>query len=319
MCFHKLKLPGTLLLFSLGYLGTLSSPAQSNLTNGLIAYFPFDGNAIDATGNGHDGVVKSATLTTNRFGQLQSAYAFNGTTSVVVVTNSSDLQPLSDLTVSVWAQVPSLPNGTFYLLFAKHSDTFNTSGWFMDLVPPSGGLPLQFQAAPYFDVNSPQANIPTNTWFQAVFTYQLSTRSCNLYINGLLADSRVRIYNTNSDPNPFTMGAESSSGTGTGYIYYFKGLLDDIRFYNRVLSGTEVQQLYTQESGPPAPPYITVNKALHFNFSSLSVGTNYQLQASTDLVSWSNVGTPFTATATTNSQYLDIGDWNSYWRLKTAP
>ena len=50
--------------------------AQTVPTNGLIAYYPLAGNANDVSGNGNNGTVFGATLTTNRFGDLNSAYSF---------------------------------------------------------------------------------------------------------------------------------------------------------------------------------------------------------------------------------------------------
>jgi hypothetical protein len=251
--------------------------AQSFLTNGLMTYYPFNGNADDATGNGHDGTVMGATLATNRFGQPQSAYAFDGTSSVIVVTNSNDLQPLGDFSVSLWAQIPVVPDNTFLMLLAKHGNRANDSGWVIDTA--SQQFPLTFQAAPLFNGNSPQVSIPTNAWFQATFTYQISSQTCNFYINGVLADSRVQNYNTNSDPNPFTVGAESASFTTSGYDFYFKGMLDDIRIYNRVLSSNEVAQLYAIESiPPPSQPYLDFSIALNISKQS---GSNVRGTVST--------------------------------------
>ena len=56
----------------------LSSPCYADLTSGLVAYYPFDGNALDASGNGHDGTIHGSTLTTDRLGNANSAYSFDG-------------------------------------------------------------------------------------------------------------------------------------------------------------------------------------------------------------------------------------------------
>lgn len=53
---------------------TLTASAQSWLTNGLVAYYPFNGNANDTSGNGHNGTANGATLTTDRFGMTNAAY-----------------------------------------------------------------------------------------------------------------------------------------------------------------------------------------------------------------------------------------------------
>ena len=63
--------------------------AQSFLTNGLVVYYPFNGNAKDASGNGNDGTVEGAILTADRFGHANSAYYFNGTNSDILVPETS--------------------------------------------------------------------------------------------------------------------------------------------------------------------------------------------------------------------------------------
>ena len=67
------------------------------------------------------------------------------------------------------------------------------------------------------------------------------------------------------------------------------------------------------------PPSIATSKALRLDFSYLVPNDNYQLQSSPDLAAWSNVSAPFTATANTNSQYVDVTTWNTYWRLAKTP
>jgi hypothetical protein len=284
-----------------------SAQAQSFLTNGLVAYYPFSGNANDATGNGHDGMVMGATLTTDRFGQSNSAYAFNGTNSLIVVSNSAALQPTGDFTISVWSQIPALP-GIPESVFCKHFINANNSGWAIDIEPPGTLLPFLFQAAPLFDGFSPQANIPTGTWFQAVFTYQLSSGACNIYVNGVLADSRIRNYNTNSDPNPLIIGAEPTSTTGYGY--YFTGLLDDVRIYNRALASNEVYQLFTVEAAPPSitanPKSVIVNAYDTATFNVTATGSpplSYQWY-----FNGSNVVSSVTNTlSVTNVEQSDLG------------
>jgi hypothetical protein len=67
---------------------------HADLTNGLIAYYPFNGNANDESGNGYTGVVYGATLTVDRLGRVDSAYSFNGTNNYIT------------------AAIPNLPAGT---------------------------------------------------------------------------------------------------------------------------------------------------------------------------------------------------------------
>ena len=63
--------------------------SQVNLNNGLVAYYPFNGNANDQSGNNINGVINSATTTTDKYGQLNSAYYFNGSTAYIQLPYSN--------------------------------------------------------------------------------------------------------------------------------------------------------------------------------------------------------------------------------------
>jgi hypothetical protein len=98
----------------------------------------------------------------------------------------------------------------------------------------------------------------------------------------------------------------------------FAGNAHSLRIYNRALSSNEVQQLYVYESGPR----VDLIRAVKPSFTYLALGTNYQLQVSSDLNTWTNEGSPFTATNTSMvyPQYWDVDNWNSlFFRLQVAP
>jgi Leucine-rich repeat (LRR) protein len=77
---------------------------------GLIAYYPFENNANDASGNGNDGTVNGATLTTDQHGIADSAYFFNGENSWIEVPDSKTLDsPVNAVSISVWVLVDSFP------------------------------------------------------------------------------------------------------------------------------------------------------------------------------------------------------------------
>jgi hypothetical protein len=102
---------------------------------------------------------------------------------------------------------------------------------------------------------------------------------------------------------------------GAGATAWFNGEIDDIRIYNRALSTSEVQELYQYEVGP----IVTLIKSVKPSFSNLTISTNYQLQVSTDLVNWTNSGSPFTATNSSlvYPQYFDVPNWNQlFFRLQ---
>jgi len=78
-----------------------SNSACGGITEGLVACYPFDGNANDASGNGNHGAVKGATLTQDRFGNANSAYEFDGIDDYIEIQNSDSMNP-KHITVSAW-------------------------------------------------------------------------------------------------------------------------------------------------------------------------------------------------------------------------
>ena len=62
-------------------------------TNGLVGWWPFNGNANDESGNGNNGTVNGATLTSDRFGSINSAYSFNGINNNVTTNSANLIQP----------------------------------------------------------------------------------------------------------------------------------------------------------------------------------------------------------------------------------
>ena len=64
-------------------------------TNGLVGWWPFNGNANDGSGNGNNGTVNGATLTADRFGNSSEAFSFDGVDDRVEVNNSNSLNPIS--------------------------------------------------------------------------------------------------------------------------------------------------------------------------------------------------------------------------------
>ncbi|MBF0574179.1 MAG: hypothetical protein HQK69_10565 [Desulfamplus sp.] len=59
----------------------ITIPAHADLSDGLVAYYPFNGNANDESGNGNNGTVDGATMTADRNGNANSAYSFDGVNS----------------------------------------------------------------------------------------------------------------------------------------------------------------------------------------------------------------------------------------------
>ena len=92
----------------------------------------------------------------------------------------------------------------------------------------------------------------------------------------------------------------------------------NFRIYSRALSSYEVAQLYAIEYGPR----VDLLKAVKPSFSYLTLTTNYQMQISGDLNTWTNYGAAFTATNTSMvyPQYFDVNNWGQlFFRVQSVP
>jgi hypothetical protein len=106
-------------IFTIGLALATQAQAQSFLTNGLVAFYPFNGNADDATGHGNDGTVVGATLTADRFGTPNRAYSFNGVSSMILLPETLFGPTDAAWTVSVWITTNGPGHWTEEKVFTK--------------------------------------------------------------------------------------------------------------------------------------------------------------------------------------------------------
>jgi hypothetical protein len=315
----------TLALLAIGVGLAVNGHAQSFLTNGLVAYFPFNGNANDASGNGHNGTVSGATLTTDRFGQTNQAFLFGGSNVFITAPLSATVFS-NDFTASVWFNASDISGGWHKLL---HLPSTGLGGEAFDLqiagtacgcTGPGHLISLASYPGPSFNwfLNRSQQT-PLGIYLQVVITKAGTTAT--MYLNSQVAVTGQVSNPTSTQPGDtlwIGRAATQLIGADDPAAYAFRGVLDDIRIYNRALSADEVAMLYEYESGPR----VDVIKAVKPSFTALYIGTNYQLQLSGDLNTWTNHGSPFSATNTSMvyPQYWDVDNWGSlFFRLKTTP
>ncbi len=213
-------------------------------TNGLVAYYPFSGNANDSSGNGNNGTVSGAKLTTDRFGKANKAYSFDGVSNQIIVPNSPTLTFNNSISFSFWGKLDSLVSGI--PLAIRDENTAHETSTRTDM----GATPF-----PDYDINNGisggnvyvKSQIKTDlNWHNFIGVFNQSTNVTTFYIDGKLqGTSNVAI--TTIDKAHLTFGAASYSW---GSNQYFKGKIDDIRIYNRSIDSIEIQNLY-HEGGYP--------------------------------------------------------------------
>jgi len=225
-----------------------SESLPSNLQNGLVAWFPFCGNAQDASGNGHDGVVLGADLSNDRFGNTNSAYSFNGTSDYILANEIPEMNGASEYSYGAWVKHTgdySYPNcasgcaqfivsrgwdvtsGNFRLGFAQPAG-FGANGykWFTGANALTGGT-LSNEPNP----------VPQTEW-----SFVLAVKKnnlLNLYVNGVLNSSSSVQGALGSNNSPLIIGKHILNN----YPYFMNGFIDDVVVFNRALSENEVVQL----------------------------------------------------------------------------
>jgi hypothetical protein len=233
-------------------------------TTGLVANYEFTANAQDKGPHALHGQVSGATLTADRFGTANAAYRFDGVSSYIQIPDHDafSVPTTGDFSASVWMRPDVLTflheEGTGYVHWmgkgvpGQHEWVWRmygqdnteervnrTSSYIFNL---AGGL----GAGSYV-----QEPVTPGVWSHYVVTISTSLDREELYKNGVWKDG---------DPfqnSPYTVIPQNGTAPvriGTrDFSSYFQGAIDDIRFYNRVLTVAEIQQLYADQPAPPTP------------------------------------------------------------------
>lgn len=207
--------------------------ATSYLSNGLVAYYPFNGNANDASGHGNNGTVYGATLTKDRFGKQNSAYKFDGTYDYILVPDRASLR-LKTFTIVAWV------NPDYFFGGNRIVEKGNSNSYWLD-INPNNNTVIGFYDGAYYDLIS-KNTIALNKWSFIVGTYDGAL--LKIYINGTLNNSRSISSQLYQSAQPLVIGWKYNGITADHY----SGLMDDIRIYNRALSAKEIQLLADRPS-----------------------------------------------------------------------
>ena len=236
-----------------------------DIISGLVAHYPFNSNSNDISGNGNNGVVTNATLASDRFGNSNKAYLFNGSNSYITVPNSNSLSASTyQLTISAWVKINQFTGGSYKAASIIDKAAANSSGWGLYYSDIDANISVEkMRFGGYVNINGgtiyPQgphitSEAITNQWVHLVFTVD-GNSSNNYYING------VNVSSVGNGGNNYSLGPNSAnmyigkSGTADGgFIFglngsnynYFNGVIDDVRIYNRALNSNEVNSLFKQ-------------------------------------------------------------------------
>jgi hypothetical protein len=230
---------------------TLSIPLTLN--NGMVAYYPFNGNANDESGNGNNGVVNGATLTTDRFGNSGKAYSFDSQTDKISLS-TLNLVDASQVSITGWFKKLSNQNYPFVdgVIFAQSNGCGGADGLRL-YVGNENHVYWQVEYGQCYGtgVYNNQINFSDDFWHSFTATYSKSNSTYNasdfkLYVDGLLISINNPLSNGNFINSPINNTQNSITiGNVNSGVDALIGKIDDIRIYNRVLSQEEITYLAT--------------------------------------------------------------------------
>jgi hypothetical protein len=223
-------------------------------TNGLVGWWPFNGNAYDESGYSQNGTVYGAQLVQDRNGIANSAYDFNGTTNYIQIASTARLTVSTSYSISAWFNVdvwsfPHPPGIDQHAIVSK----INDDGWTGYEVRANGGKTVTHSGTiggTNYDIG--KGGLNEFVWTHVLITYDGS--KVRIYFNGIIADSVSRSGSLSSSNAPLRFGRRGGAGT---YNNWFDGKLDDIAIWNRALTSQEISTLYNQSCNWNITPLIT--------------------------------------------------------------
>jgi hypothetical protein len=213
-------------------------------TNGLVAYYPFNRNAHDESGNGNNPIAFMFTLTSDRCGFPSRAYN-SGKSSYIYLTPAYFIG-LNEYTYALWFRADAIPTLNRWILFYAGSPTDSIEQEFTfnsDLTLTGSSSNIGGNTAPTTVKSAP---VDTGRWIHAVLTRDNTW--LRIFINGTLAvDSRL---DSLAPGQPADYGSDPKVSIGCLWgesNYSFVGAIDEVRIYKRALISEEVISLFNED------------------------------------------------------------------------
>jgi len=218
----------------------------------LVAYYPLDGDASDASGNGNDGTINGATLTTDRFGNASSAYSFDGTNDYIEVADSDQFD-FTEFTISFWAKSEG-GNGAVVTKGEEASSDNAQFGAGINQRPDesTGRFFVKTEDSSDRDYAARSSTIPQEGEWYFVAGRRKADGTIDIFINGMLESTVNSGITTVDSPLWIGAGYEASRSSLTNF---WAGSIDEVRVYNRPLDEEEIEELY---GGAPPQTGLTV-------------------------------------------------------------
>jgi len=232
-------------VFSIGLIGNAVADLNDS---SLVAYYPFNGGAEDASDYGNDGIENGGVGYTT--GIKEQAVIFDGIDDYIYISHDSSLNVAGDFSISFWIN-SATDSGTQdvivkgrdclnHYMFSSRGQSFNVGN-----------------GNSWCDGISAHAPFPINEWHHVTGIIDNTNGKIKYFLDGVLESEKSISTYTTTNNYPLIIGRHFTNSDGSGgFKYQFKGMIDELRIYNRALSETETQELYNDGSTTTNTPPV---------------------------------------------------------------
>ena len=204
----------------------------------LVAYFPFNNNANDESGNGNHGTVYGATITTDRFGNTNSAYSFDGVDDYISIANNPNIniQTGESFTISFWLKHNAQNNAKY--MISKYKGSFGEPSYAFGTGSYGDSYSWHEFTANNGIESRGNIDLNDNQWHNITSVFK-SGESVTIYVDGVLD-----IEHSTTHVGSIINSRDLTIGCGSNLAQFYNGSIDDIKIYNKALTTEEIKNEY---------------------------------------------------------------------------
>lgn len=317
---------------------TVPVKAEVAFTDPLVAWWPLDTDATDASGNGFDGFVIEPVV----FGE-EGANAATGTSAYfesgghIDVPFDPRLNPgiqapngSGSFTVTLWAYPTAVADGNYHSPFTSREEIngrvngpiiYNTPNGSWEYWAGNNGASGAWNAIH-------AGTVVAETWAHLAIMYDADTTTRKMYIDGQEVINQVLGVSANTSRD-MHIGA----GQDDGLNFFWIGRIDDVGFYRVALTQEQVMRVMNEGvdslSGPaPAAPFAITSISGGPGTGQVTItwnstaGASYRVQRSTNLATWPDLGQVIPSAGASTSftdTSLPAGEPGVFYRVRTVP
>ena len=240
-----------------------TDPDNAGSTLGLVAYYPFDGSANDASGNGNNGTIYGALAGRDRNGAIDGAFRFDGIDDYIDCGNNPSIQITGPFTLCAWVFMDSRG----MTIVSKGATPTKWPSYSLGL-EPTGATMYSGSGTSGDTLIQVKTSVSTGVWCHVIGVLRGDGGDeSEIWINGVLGAKGTLSFPANT--------TESLSVARWRSGYCSEGVIDDVRIYNRALTSNEVARLYTATAAQPDTHLVTLHPGEHGDIPGANSGADY--------------------------------------------